>query len=254
MTGWFVGKVALVTGAASGIGRATALAFAREGARTVVSDVDVEGGDETVGMIQEFGGDAVFVKADVSLSDDVEALVNGTVKTHGQLDCAFNNAGREIEFTNPDERYAEETFQTVIETNLKGVWLCMKYEIPQMIKQGGGAIVNTSSVAGLVGIPKQPIYVASKHGVSGMTKSTAVEYAGKGIRINAVCPGLIDTPLMDRIYASNPGLRAEADSWQPIGRPGQPEEIAEAVIWLCSDKASFVVGHMMTVDGGLVVR
>ena len=254
MTGWFVGKVALVTGGASGIGRATALAFAREGAKTVVSDVDVEGGDETVRMIHEFGGDAIFVKADVSLSDDVEALVNRTVETHGQLDCAFNNAGREIELSNPDERYAEETFQTVIETNLKGVWLCMKYEIPQMLKQGGGAIVNSSSVAGLVGIPKQPIYVASKHGVSGMTKSTAVEYAHKGIRINAVCPGLIDTPLMERIYASNPSLREEADSWQPIGRPGKPEEIAEAVIWLCSDKASFVVGHMMTVDGGLVVR
>ena len=254
MTGWFVGKVALVTGGASGIGRATALAFAREGAKTVVSDVDVEGGDETVRMIHEFGGDAIFVKADVSLSDDVEALVNRTVETHGQLDCAFNNAGREIELSNPDERYAEETFQTVIETNLKGVWLCMKYEIPQMLKQGGGAIVNSSSVAGLVGIPKQPIYVASKHGVSGMTKSTAVEYAHKGIRINAVCPGLIDTPLMERIYASNSGLREEADSWQPIGRPGKPEEIAEAVIWLCSDKASFVVGHMMTVDGGLVVR
>ena len=152
------------------------------------------------------------------------------------------------------ERYAEETFQSVIDTNLKGVWLCMKYEIRQMLEQGFGAIVNTSSVAGLVGIPRQPIYVASKHGVSGMTKSAAVEYADRGIRINAVCPGLINTPLLDRIYASNPDMKAEADSWQPIGRPGQPEEIAEAVIWLCSDKASFVVGHMMTIDGGLVVR
>ena len=254
MPKWFVGKVALVTGGASGIGRATALAFAREGAKTVASDVDVEGGDETVCMIKNSGGEATFVKADVSLSDEVEVLVHKTVETYGQLDCAFNNAGLEREYSNPDERYAEETFQSVIDTNLKGVWLCMKYEIPQMLEQGFGAIVNTSSVAGLVGVPHQPIYVASKHGVSGMTKSAAVEYADRGIRINAVCPGLINTPLLDRIHASNPDMKAEADSWQPIGRPGQPEEIAEAVIWLCSDKASFVVGHMMTIDGGLVAR
>ncbi len=254
MTDWLVGKVALVTGGASGIGRATALAFAREGAKAVVSDVDVEGGNETVRMIKNSGGDATFVKADVSISDEVEALVHKTVETYGQLDCAFNNAGLEREFTNPDERYTEDTFQSVIDTNLKSVWLCMKYEIPQMLEQGFGAIVNTSSIAGLVGVPRQPIYVASKHAVSGLTKSSAVEYADRGIRINAVCPGLIDTPLMDRIYASNPDLKAEANGWQPIGRTGQPEEIAEAVIWLCSDKASFVVGHMMTVDGGLVAR
>ena len=254
MTEWFVGKVALVTGSASGIGRATAVAFAREGADTVVSDVDVEGGDETVRMIKNSGGEATFIKADVSLSAEVEALVQKTVETYGRLDCAFNNAGLEREITNPEERHAEETFQSLIDTNLKGIWLCMKYEIPQMLEQGSGAIVNSSSVAGLVGIPDQPIYVASKHGVSGMTKSAAVEYADRGIRINAVCPGLVKTPLMDRIYESNPELEAESDSWQPIGRVGQPEEIAEAVIWLCSNKASFVVGHMMTVDGGLVVR
>ncbi len=254
MKEWFVGKVALVTGSASGIGRATAVAFAREGAKTVVSDVDVEGGDETVRMIKNSGGEATFLRADVSLSNEVEALVHETVETYGRLDCAFNNAGIEREITNPDERHAEETFQSLIDTNLKGAWLCMKYEIPQMLEQGFGAIVNTSSVAGLVGIPDQPIYVASKHGVSGMTKSAAVEYADRGIRINAVCPGLVNTPLMDRIHASNPDLKAEADSWQPIGRAGEPEEIAEAVIWLCSEKASFVVGHMMTVDGGLVVR
>ncbi len=254
MKEWFVGKVALVTGSASGIGRATAVAFAREGAKTVVSDVDVEGGDETVRMIKNSGGEATFLRADVSLSNEVEALVHETVETYGRLDCAFNNAGIEREITNPDERHAEETFQSLIDTNLKGAWLCMKYEIPQMLEQGFGAIVNTSSVAGLVGIPDQPIYVASKHGVSGMTKSAAVEYADRGIRINAVCPGLVNTPLMDRIHASNPDLKAESDSWQPIGRAGEPEEIAEAVIWLCSEKASFVVGHMMTVDGGLVVR
>ena len=254
MTKWFDGKVSLVTGGASGIGKATALAFAREGARTVISDVDFGGGQETVRMIEDSGGEAVFIKADVTSSEEVEALVGEAVQTYGQLDCAFNNAGLERELTNPDERHSEETFQSVIDANLRGVWLCMKYEIAQMLEQGSGAIVNTSSVAGLVGIPNQPIYVASKHAVSGLTKSVAVEYADRGIRINAVCPGLVDTPLMDRIYASNPELKAQADSWQPIGRTAQPEEIAEAVIWLCSDKASFVVGHMMTVDGGLVVR
>ena len=254
MSGWFAGKVALVTGGASGIGRATALAFAREGARTVISDVDADGGHETVHMIEDSGGEATFVTADVTMSDEVEALVSRAVRTYGQLDCAFNNAGLERELTNPDGRFDEETFQSVIDANLKGVWLCMKHEIAQMLEQGSGAIVNTSSVAGLVGIPGQPIYVASKHAVSGLTKSAAVEYAGRGIRINAVCPGLVDTPLLERIYASNPDLKSEADSWQPIGRTAQPEEIAEAVVWLCSDRASFVVGHMMTIDGGLVVR
>ena len=254
MAKWFDDRVALVTGGSSGIGRATALAFAREGARTVVSDVDIDGGEETVRIIEDSGGEATFVKADVTSADDVEALVNATVEAYGRLDCAFNNAGLEREMTNPDARHSQATFDTVIDANLKGVWLCMKQEIQQMLEQGSGAIVNTSSVAGLVGIPNQPIYVSSKHAVSGLTKSMAVEYADRGIRINAVCPGLVDTPLMDRIYASNPDLKAQAGSWQPIGRTARPEEIAEAVIWLCSDKASFVVGHMMTVDGGLVVR
>ena len=254
MSVWFAGKVALVTGGASGIGRATALAFAREGAKTVVSDIDSDGGHETVHMIEDSGGEATFVPADVTMSHEVEALVDRAVGAYGRLDCAFNNAGLERELTNPDGRFDEETFQSVIDANLKGVWLCMKHEIVQMVEQGSGAIVNTSSVAGLVGIPDQPIYVASKHAVSGLTKSAAVEYAGRGIRINAVCPGLVNTPLMERIYASNPDLKSEADSWQPIGRIAQPEEIAEAVIWLCSDKASFVVGHMLTIDGGLVVR
>ncbi len=254
MAKWFDDRVALVTGGASGIGRATALAFAREGARTVVSDVDVDGGQGTVDIIEDSGGEATFVKADVTSADEVEGLVARTVQTYGRLDCAFNNAGLEREMTSPAERHSEETFQSVIDANLRGVWLCMKSEIAQMLEQGSGAIVNASSVAGLVGIPNQPIYVASKHAVSGLTKSFAVEYAGRGIRVNAVCPGLVDTPLMDRIYASNPEMKAEADSWQPIGRTARPEEIAEAVIWLCSDKASFVVGHMMTIDGGLVVR
>ena len=248
------GKVALVTGSASGIGRATALAYAREGARTVVSDVDVEGGGETVAMIESAGGEAIFVRADVTKAKEVAALIQATVATYGQIDCAFNNAGLEREYTRPDERFTEETFQSTVDTNLRGVWLCMKYEIQQMLEQGSGAIVNSSSIAGLVGIQRQPIYVASKHGVAGMTKSAAVEYADRGIRINAVAPGLVDTPLMERIYASNPEMLEEADSWQPIGRPGKPEEIAEAVVWLSSDKASYVVGHVMAVDGGFVAR
>ena len=248
------GKVALVTGSASGIGRATALAFAREGARAVVSDVDVEGGGETVGLIESAGGEAIFVRADVTAEDEVAALLQATVAAYGQIDCAFNNAGLEREYTRPDERFTEETFQSTVDTNLRGVWLCMKYEIEQMLEQGFGAIVNSSSIAGLVGIPRQPIYVASKHAVAGMTRSAAVEYAVRGIRINAVAPGLVDTPLMERIYASNPDMREEADSWQPIGRPGKPEEIAEAVVWLCSDRASYVVGHIMAVDGGFVAQ
>ena len=248
------GKVALVTGSASGIGRATALAFAREGARTVVSDVDVAGGGETVGMIESASGEAIFVRADVTAEEEVAALLQATVAAYGQIDCAFNNAGLEREYTRPDERFTEETFQSTVDTNLRGVWLCMKYEIEQMLEQGFGAIVNSSSIAGLVGIPRQPIYVASKHAVAGMTRSAAVEYADRGIRINAVAPGLVDTPLMERIYASNPEMREEADSWQPIGRPGKPEEIAEAVVWLSSDKASYVVGHVMAVDGGFVAR
>lgn len=248
------GKVALVTGSASGIGRATALAFAREGARTVVSDVDVAGGGETVGMIESAGGEAIFVRADVTAEEEVAALLQATVAAYGQIDCAFNNAGLEREYTRPGERFTEETFQSTVDTNLRGVWLCMKYEIEQMLEQGFGAIVNSSSIAGLVGIPRQPIYVASKHAVAGMTRSAAVEYADRGIRINAVAPGLVDTPLMERIYASNPEMREEADSWQPIGRPAKPEEIAEAVVWLCSDRASYVVGHIMAVDGGFVAQ
>ena len=254
MAGWFDGKVALVTGAASGIGRATALAFAREKARVVVSDVHVDHGEETARMIGDSGGQAVFVKTDVSLETEVEALVARAVETWGRLDCAHNNAGVEREYTDPDMRYSEETWSRTIDTNLKGVWLCMKYELREMQKQGDGAIVNTSSVAGLVGVPEQPIYVASKHGVAGITKAVALEYADKGIRVNAVCPGLVRTRLMEQIHQAHPELESEQDQWQPIGRVGTPEEIAEAVIWLCSDKASFVVGHTMVVDGGMTAQ
>ena len=254
MAGWLEGKVALVTGGGTGIGRATALAYAREEAKVVVSDLDVDSGEATANKINEAGGESTFVQSDASKEEEIEALVAEVVSTYGRLDCAFNNAGIERELTFPDQRYSQETLDSVIEVNLKGVWLCMKHEVPQMIKQGGGAIVNTSSIAGLVGVAGQPIYVASKHGVSGLTKAMAVEHAAKGVRINAVCPGLIRTDLMERIYKANPALRGEANSWQPIGRVGEPEEIAEAVVWLSSDKASFVVGHTMTIDGGLVAQ
>ena len=244
------GKTALVTGASYGLGMSTAFAFAKEGAKTIVSDIDEDGGAETVGMIREIGGECAFVKADVTKPDEVEALIHQTIDMYGSLDCAFNNAGLEKELTDPTRRFEESTFQSIIDTNLKSVWLCMKYEIDQMLIQGSGTIVNSSSIAGLNGIPQQPIYVASKHAVAGLTKANAIAYAKQGIRINAVCPGLIATPLMDRIWTSNPEWKAEANNFQPIGRPGQPEEIADAVIWLCSDKASFVVGHMLTIDGG----
>ena len=253
MAGLLEGKVALVTGGASGIGRATALAFAREGAKVVIADVAVEDGEETVRMIEESGGKAIFVETDVSQSDQVEALINKAVETYGRLDCAFNNAGIEGEQAlTPD--CTEENWDRVININLKGVWLGMKYEIPQMLKQGGGAIVNMSSVAGLVGFPSSPAYVASKHGILGLTKTAALEYATEGIRVNAVCPGVIRTPMVERATGGDPEVEAQFAAMEPVGRMGKPEEVAEAVVWLCSDAASFVTGHSMVVDGGLVAR
>lgn len=247
------GKVALVTGGGSGIGRATALTFAREGARVVVSDVVVDSGEETVQGIQAAGGTALFVQTDVSHASEVESLVSQTVATYGQLDYAHNNAGTE---GRPDMTtdYTEEAWDRVMAINLTGVWLCMKYEILQMLTQGGGAIVNTSSAAGLVGFRRASAYVASKHGVVGLTKTAALEYAKSGVRVNAVCPGAIDTPMMGRITDHRPHTAAKMASAEPIGRMGSPQEIAEAVVWLCSDAASFVMGHAMSVDGGMVVQ
>jgi NAD(P)-dependent dehydrogenase (short-subunit alcohol dehydrogenase family) len=253
MTKQFEGKVALVTGAASGIGRASALAFAREGAKTVVADVLVESGKETVRMIKGAGGEALFVKTDVSNAAEVEALIQKVVEIYGRLDYAHNNAGIEGTMV-PTADCTEENWDRTISINLKGVWLCMKYEIPQMLKQGGGAIVNTASVAGLVGFQGLPAYCASKGGVVQLTRTAALEYAKAGIRVNAVCPGVIRTPMVERLLSGPPEAEAGFIAMEPVGRMGKPEEIAEAVVWLCSDAASFVTGHPMVVDGGMVAQ
>jgi len=247
------GKVAVVTGASSGIGRASALVFAREGAKVVVADVIVAGGEETVRLIKAAGGEALFVKADMAKAAEVEAMVNTAVATYGRLDCAHNNAGVEGAMGTTAD-YTEADWDRVIRVNLTGVWLCMKYEIPQMLKEGGGAIVNTASGAGLVGVPRMPAYVASKHGVVGLTRTAALEYAKSGVRVNAVCPGVIQTPMVERVTAKRPGMAERMAAAEPVGRMGKPEEIAEAVVWLCSDAASFVTGHAMSVDGGAVAQ
>jgi NAD(P)-dependent dehydrogenase (short-subunit alcohol dehydrogenase family) len=253
MTKQFGGKVALVTGGSSGIGRAAASAFAGEGANVVVADVLVEGGEETVRMIKEAGGEAIFVKTDVSKATEVEALIKKAVETYGRLDCAINNAGVEGTMA-PTADCTEENWDCTININLKGVWLCMKYEIPQMLKQGGGAIVNMASVAGLVGLQGLPAYCASKGGVVQLTRTAALEYARAGIRVNAVCPGVIRTPLVDRLIAAQPEMEEALTAMEPVGRTGKPEEVAEAVVWLCSDAASFVTGHAMVVDGGFAAQ
>ena len=253
MAGRVAGKVALVTGGGSGIGRATAQIFAREGAKVVVADVVVEGGEETVRLIKAAGGEAIFVKTDVSQPADVEAMVKKAADAYGRLDCAFNNAGIEG-VVQPTVEYGEAHWDRVLAINLKGVWLCMKYEIPQMLKHGSGAIVNTASVAGLVGLPGFSAYVAAKHGVNGLTKTAALEYAKAGIRVNAVCPGAIRTPMFERGVRDNPGMEEQVLTMEPIGRMAAPTEVGEAVVWLCSDAASFVTGLPMAVDGGRVAQ
>jgi NAD(P)-dependent dehydrogenase (short-subunit alcohol dehydrogenase family) len=248
----FAGKVALVTGGASGIGRASAVAFAREGAKIVVADVGVEGGEETARRIKQTGGDAVFVRTDVSKAAEVEGLLQRVVETFGRLDFAHNNAG----VAGADAATAdctEENWDHTIAVNLKGVWLCMKYEIPQMLEQGGGAIVNTASIAGLVGLEGSPAYCASKGGVVQLTRAAALDYAKTGIRVNAVCPGVIRTPMVEPLVGE-PEAHAGLIAMEPIGRLGKPEEVVEAVVWLCSDAASFVTGIAMPVDGGLVAQ
>lgn len=247
------GKVALVTGSSSGIGRASALIFAREGAKVIVADVSVEGGEETVRQVKAAGGEALFVKADMGKASDVEAMVNKAVTTYGRLDCAYNNAGIEGKQLSVIDD-TEENWERVLRINLIGVWLCMKYEIVQMRKQGAGAIVNTASDAGLLGVPRMGAYVASKHGVVGLTKTAALETAKTGIRVNAVCPGVIQTPMIERVGGQRPGMIERMVAGEPVGRAGKPEEIGEAAAWLCSDAASFVTGFAMPVDGGIFAQ
>jgi len=247
----FKNKVALVTGASSGIGKATALAFAKKGAKVVV--VDWIENKDTMNLIKDLGGEAIFVKCDVSKAADVKAMVEKTMEAFGRLDYAFNNAGIEGKSA-PIQDCTEENWDRTIGINLKGIWLCMKYEIPEMLKQGKGVIVNCSSVAGLVGFSGLPAYVASKHGVIGLTKTAALECAKLGIRVNAVCPGVIQTPMMDRITENKKEAVEQFTGLEPVGRFGLPEEIANTVVWLCSDEASFVTGHAMAVDGGFVAQ
>ena len=245
-------KVALVTGAASGIGAATAEIFAEKRANVVVSDIDEEGGRATVERIKSAGGSAMFRRCDVADPEQVQQLINAAVGTNGHIDAAFNNAGVEGEVaTTPN--FSIENFDLNIDVNLKGVFLCMKYQIAQFLKQGtGGAIVNTASVAGLVGAKGVPAYVAAKHGVVGLTKTAAIEFAKKKIRVNAVCPGGIRTQMLERLINEKPWVEKQMLKLQPIGRLGDPREVGKVVVFLCSDDASFVTGHAMPVDGGCV--
>jgi NAD(P)-dependent dehydrogenase (short-subunit alcohol dehydrogenase family) len=253
MAGILENKVALITGASSGIGRATAKIFAREGARLVLVDVVETGGQETLQMVKGVGAAAIFFKADVSKSADVDTAVSQAVATYGRLDCAFNNAGIGGAGRLTHE-YSEEEWNRVISINLTGVWLCMRAEITQMLKQGGGAIVNTSSIMGLTGAIRVPAYTAAKHGVAGLTKAAALEYGRHGIRINAVCPAPIYTPLLMSAFEKRPDMEERYARSEPMKRLGQPGEVGEAVAWLCSDRASYVTGLPMPVDGGYMAQ
>jgi len=246
----FSGTVALVTGAGNGIGRAAAIAFAARGLKVVVSDIDATGGKTTVDAILDAGGEAIFVPCDVSVESQVQALIKETLSIYGRLDYAFNNAGIEKEQSRLADG-SEADFDAIMDVNVKGVWLCMKHEIPVMLAQGGGAIVNTASIAGLVAAPTMSIYSASKHAVIGLTKSAAVEYARKRVRVNAVCPAVIDTEMFRRAHIADPKKAGIALSMHPVGRIGSVEEIAAAVLYLCSDLAGFTTGIAMPVDGGV---
>lgn len=246
-------KAAIITGASSGIGRATALVFARYGARLALGDVDPDGGHETEQMVKDLGVDVFFRPTDVTSSEQVAALVAATVDTYGGLDCAFNNAGIEGEMA-PLPDIADADWDRVLGVNLRGVWVGLRHEIPAMLASGGGAIVNTASVAGLVGFANLAPYVASKHGVVGLTRTAALEYAAQGIRVNAVCPGVIRTPMVARVFEEDPAMEEQMSAMEPIGRLGEPGEIGEAVAWLASDAASFVTGQAIAVDGGLTAQ
>jgi NAD(P)-dependent dehydrogenase (short-subunit alcohol dehydrogenase family) len=245
-------KVVLITGGTSGIGRATAIAFARAGAKVVVSGRRQNEGEETVRLVKEAGGTGTFVAADVGNAAEVKNLVARTVALYGRLDVAFNNAGVESSVIAPTPDQDEDDYDRVMNVNVKGVWLSMKHEIPAMLKTGGGAIVNTSSVAGLIGMAGVGPYVASKHAVIGLTKCAALEYGKQGIRVNAVAPAAIDTPMLDRFTESIP--RDMLTAMHPIGRIGKPEEVADAIVWLSSPQASFVTGQTIPVDGAFTTQ
>jgi NAD(P)-dependent dehydrogenase (short-subunit alcohol dehydrogenase family) len=246
----FVGKVVLITGGNAGIGRAAALEFANQGAKVVVSGRREKEGLEVIDELEALGGEAIFIKTDVSKESDVKAMIEQTLATFGRLDCAFNNAGI-VQAPTPLPDQTEETYDQIMDINVKGVWLSLKHEIPAMLKTGGGAIVNNSSVGGLVGFATAPVYVASKHAVIGLTKSVALEYATQHVRVNAVAPGTIETRMF-RDFA--PEVRQMLESAHPMGRIGQPEEIASTVVWLCSDGASFVTGQTVPIDGGYTAQ
>lgn len=245
----FTGKVALVTGGSFGIGRAAAVAFAKKGAKVVVADLVEDKENETIELIRSEGCDALFVQCDVSSNTEVKNMIKKTIDSFGRLDYAFNNAGIEGHMANTHE-CTEENWDKTIGVNLKGTWLCMKYEIPEMLKVNKGVIINCASVAGLNGFAGLPAYVATKHGVVGLTKSAALEYAKQGIRVNAVCPGVIQTAMIDRLTGKDKEVEKQYTAMEPVGRMGKPGEVAEAVVWLCSDAASFVTGVALPVDGG----
>ena len=245
------GKVAVVTGGSSGIGRAAALAFAREGAHVAIGARRQTEGEETARMVREAGGQAVFVQTDVSQTDQVQRLIQAAVERWGRLDCAFNNAGIEGDAFVHTADYSETTWDKIVAINLTGVFLSMKYELQQMLKHGSGTIVNMSSIAGLVGGPIGSPYFATKHGVIGLTKAAAMEYAKSGIRVNAVCPAVIDTDMAQRGFSE---MWDAVVNMHPMGRVGKPEEVADAVVWLCSDRAAFITGHALPLDGGWVAQ
>jgi NAD(P)-dependent dehydrogenase (short-subunit alcohol dehydrogenase family) len=248
----FEGKVAIVTGGTSGIGRATAVAYARQGAKVVVTGRREKMGAETINLIEEAGGEGLFVQTDVRDETQVKAMVEKTIEAYGRLDYAFNNAGVEQGITKLEDML-EKYYYKVFDTNVKGVWLSMKYQIPEMLKAGGGSIINCSSVTGEVAMAKIPLYVASKHAVIGLTKGFALDFARKNIRVNAVSPAAIETDMIGRL-GSGPEVENYLNSLHPIGRIGKPNEVAEAVIWLSSDKSSFVTGQTITVDGGYTIQ